>query len=119
MSNSKNLGGFINIPIPGLGTGAYPMTFETYKKKYGIDLRDILTDNPEGGTVPLFKVNKPIYTEDVDRYNDTIPVILPIVTNIGQYDGVDRLQIVHGVESKSGFYMIVDWVNKTLSAEEY
>lgn len=115
MSKSKNLGGFITIPIPS--PSKFPMTFEVYKKKYGIDLTDILTGSPEEVALSILKVKKPIFTEDVDGFYPNIPPILPIATSIA--GDVSALQIIHGYYPDYGFYMQIDWANKTLSGAEF
>lgn len=118
MIKSKNLGGFITIPIPK--PTKFPMSFETYKKEYGVDLMDILTDNPDNTKVPSFKVNKPIFTEDVDGYSGYLPIILPIVVDVtdSASETGEQLRLIHGFFPDSGFFIQIDWVNKTLSGNE-
>lgn len=119
MIKSKNLGGFITIPIPA--PIRFPMSFETYKKEYGVDLTDILTDNPDNTKIPSFKLNKPIFTEDVDKLSEWLPTILPIVVGLSPQESEfgEQLQIIHGCLPDSGFYMQIDWVNKTLHGNEF
>lgn len=115
MNKSKNLGGFITIPIPA--PNKFPMTFDTYKREYGVDLMDILTDDPDEASLSRLKVNKPILTEDVDGYIFWIPRIVPAVTSVA--DDVSQLQIIHGFYPNAGIYMQIDWANKTLSGAEF
>ena len=97
------------------------MIFDELSYKYleKAGLMDILADNPNGDAVPVFKVNKPIFTEDVDRYIPTLPIILPIVASSTVVEDVQVLQIIHGIFRQEGFYMLVNWTNKTISVDEY
>lgn len=112
MNKSKNLGGFITIPLPA--PDKFPMSFEGYKKEYGVDLMDILTDNPEDANLPAIKASKPILTEDVDMWFRWMPKILPLVVRTAD----DKLHFIHGYLPDSGYYMQIDWGNKTLSGGE-
>ena len=116
MSKIQNLGGFITIPIPS--PNKFPMTFDTYKKEYGVDLMDILTDDTEGN-VPVFKSKKPILTEDVDHVYKSLPSVSPLVSTVADDGENAYLRLNHGYFPDRGFYMEINWANKTLSGGEY
>lgn len=114
--NSSDI--FITIPIPKPTSST--MTFEEYKKEYGFDLMDILTDDPDSATVPLFKVHKPIFTEDVDRHDVTLPIILPLIVDLtdAESETGEQLRLLHSCSKNDGFFIQINWVNKTLFRNE-
>lgn len=119
MNKSKNLGGFITIPLPA--PEKFPMSFETYKKRYGFDLTDILEGDEDEESHVKFKANKPLLGEDIDDYNiGYFPKIAPIVSfsSTLSEDNV-VLTIVLGVPEKSGFGFQVNWNTKTLTKYEF
>lgn len=113
MNKSKNLGGFITIPLPR--SENFPMSFDEYKKRYGFDLTDILEGAEDKDTHMKFKVNKPLLGEDVDDYNiEYFPKIAPIVSFANKLDEDMVLIIMLGVPEKVGFGFQINWNTKTL-----
>ena len=117
MNKSKNLGGFITIPIPSPDN--FPMTFDEYKKRYGLDLTDILEGTESEETHMKFKANKPLLGEDVDDYNiGYFPKIAPIVSYSTTLDEDHVLVIMIGVPERSAIGFQVNWNTKTLTQYE-
>lgn len=113
MKKPKNLGGFITIPIPAPEN--FPMSFDEYKKRYGLDLTDILEGTESEETHVKFKVNKPLLGEDVDDYYiGFFPKIAPIISFSDKLDDDTVLVIMLGVREKSGIGFQVKWNKKTL-----
>lgn len=119
MSKSKNLGGFITIPIPKPSN--LNISLDEYKSRYGMDLRDVMEDTGDRGVGVFpsrFIVNKPILTEDIDGYFTHLPRIGHAIVKTVNINNQNETVIIHGDTSNEAIGLYVDWANQKVMGYE-